>query len=298
MASVPPLAKPAKSLQSSTQKYSKNFYVITKSGEDGGDKRIFKCITQLLDSDIIRLLKQKRSKLFLQMLPTAVEKSSTRTILSDNLFSWPNREAIMANVLLGPFIYNIQRGKPLLTAEDELDENISSASSSVFCSLSDTPNFDTFAEQLGDFGISYSSWQIVVNSDIGKQTFLVGKPGEETFLVGKYNIYQYKYPEEKDIIAYLRQMRKAYAPRSRDEPSSLEWILYHNILTRYLFPEQVEQYEMRALATKAARDPINNSAKVYSGLARYPQYQSTLYQDQLATNYKDNSWIRYTCPRF
>ena len=198
-----------------------------------------RCIPQLSDEDIVRLLQQKRSKIFMKMLPSVTQGVGMQTSLSEDLFSWPHREEIMANVLLGPYLYNVPRsGQDIyLTKEDTYSrydiqptlcgELVPSYNLQLYEKLGD--------EKLGDYGISYSSRQIVVTGSIGKQTFALGDEDKKLFM-GKYSIYQYKYPEERDIVAYLRLMREKYEPRSPDDPSNIEWALYHNILAKYVYP--------------------------------------------------------------
>lgn len=219
--------------QPDVRRYNKNFFWKRPQQES----EFSRCIPQLSDSDIIRLLKQKRSKIFLKMLAsTANQNGGLRTTLPSNLFSWPHREEIMANVLLGPYLYDVSRSgeNVYLTKEDKY---LMPKVEPFICPMPYSKNFAADVEELGDYGISYSSWQIVVNGSIGKQTFALGPSEDKKFIIGKYNIYQYKYPEERDIVSYLRLMREMYEPRSPDDPSKLEWILYHNILSRYVYPD-------------------------------------------------------------
>lgn len=196
------------------QTYTKYFF---RSKDVYGGDPIIKFIPKLSDTDIIKILEQMRSKLFVQLMMKyeKFEYAPVVETLPKNIYSWPETEEIMANVLLGPYIYGMSRSRKYPSLVDDIFENYEPPEGHEAAA----PNIMNEIESTGGFHIEYAEDKISIVDDESGQSWFT---------------YQYVYPNEQTIVQYLANMRHANNPTQKNS-SPTKWILYHNLLKPYIY---------------------------------------------------------------
>lgn len=196
-----------------TQTYSK-YFLRTK--DLNTNETTTKFIPNLSDQDIVKLLQQIRSKLFLKLMLKYPDFQYNPVFkeLPKNIYMWSEREEIMANVLLGPYIYDMySSGIKYPSSKDVLEEYEPPEGYEATA-----PDITNQIEESGGYHIEYFSNKIAVADDAEKTWFA----------------YTYETPSEQEIVDYLLKMRDENNP-SKPTASATKWILYHNLLKPYLY---------------------------------------------------------------
>ena len=187
--------------------YSKYFY--RKYDYDG--KLLFKkYIPSLSDKTVVQLLKQVRSAIFRELYVNLNSNQSVQ-LPDDTLSDWP--KSVVANVLLGPYIYGVVfSGNKYVTNEDQFEIVQDTLPEGI------AVNVVPETEQLPGVTIQYELQKIAL-SDNNTNT--------STTII-------YNYPSERAIVRYLRSQR-ALQEVTATGTLSTEFVLYHNLLVKYIF---------------------------------------------------------------
>lgn len=175
-------------------------------------------IPKLSDQDIVKLLKKMRNEVG-QFFATSKPFDIT---LPEKIADWPYEllESIMANVLLGPYIYNEPRsGKKYIKNQD------------VFDFYEPPPGYEgklVNSEPIENRLLYFDILFYKNNITAALKPSMVNE-----FTDARYYSYSYKYPTEVEIVNYLRFNRFIEAS---PEKLSTKFILYHNLLVPYIFP--------------------------------------------------------------
>jgi hypothetical protein len=181
-----------------------------------GSLNFKKFIPKLSDKDLVRLLKKIRS----EILPSMLRGRAFDVELSPDIYNWPNLEQLMANVLLGPFLYDEQRsGKKYIISEDQFEFYEPPPGHQGL-----VKNLPPTIDEIGGIEVLYF------------KTGVLATPKNNDFSsAAEYSRYNYIYPSEETIVNYLRDERYKNIPFDSNSKMSSKFVLYHNLLIPYIF---------------------------------------------------------------
>lgn len=201
--------------------YSKYFYRLYTRSK--GKIWFSKYIPKIANNIIVQILKHQRNNLFKILKTQFLQTTKATPFLEDSetldkdINYWKHQKEFMANVLLGPYLYNIKISNSRYVTPLDINEN-----------YKPPPGHD-------------ASLLMYPVEDTDKYGFkLRSEPTAIKFTIpnGTTYTYNYEYPSEIIIVDYLRKMRNLYGPSVTNPETfsaSTEWILYHNLLKPYVY---------------------------------------------------------------